>query len=71
MRTSVPIAPNGGKDPEVIDAAACTFLHEGREADIRRSLHRGLLCGEKCAFTAGDPMSASQGIALNHNAKAP
>ncbi|MFT5871010.1 MAG: hypothetical protein ACI8TF_003142 [Paracoccaceae bacterium] len=35
MRTSVPIAPNGGKDPEVIDAAACTFLHEGRIADLR------------------------------------
>jgi hypothetical protein len=26
----VPFAANGGKDPEVIDAAACTFLHEGR-----------------------------------------
>jgi hypothetical protein len=23
------------KTPEVIDAAACTFLHEGREPDIR------------------------------------
>jgi hypothetical protein len=35
VRTSVPIAPNGGKDPEVIDAAACTFLHEGRRAAVR------------------------------------
>jgi hypothetical protein len=35
VRTLVPIAANGGKDPEVIDAAACTFLHEGREPDIR------------------------------------
>jgi hypothetical protein len=30
-----PIAVNSGKDPEVIDAAACTFLHEGRIADFR------------------------------------
>jgi hypothetical protein len=35
VQTLVPIAANGGKDPEVIDAAACTFLHEGREAVIR------------------------------------
>jgi hypothetical protein len=25
----------GGFEPEVIDAAACTFLHEWREADFR------------------------------------
>jgi hypothetical protein len=31
----VPIAANGGEDPEVIDAAACTFLHEGRKQDLR------------------------------------
>jgi hypothetical protein len=35
VQTLVPIEANGGKDPEVIDAAACTFLHEGREPDIR------------------------------------
>jgi hypothetical protein len=35
VRALVPIAANGGKDPEVIDAAAYTFLHEGRSADFR------------------------------------
>jgi hypothetical protein len=28
------IAANGCKDPEVIDAAPCTFLHEGRIACV-------------------------------------
>ena len=46
MQTLVPIAANGGKDPEVIDAAACTFLHEGRIADLRCTEHIALLlCG--------------------------
>jgi hypothetical protein len=27
VQALVPIAANDGKDPEVIDAAACTFLH--------------------------------------------
>ena len=35
VQTLVPIAANGGKDPEVIDAAACTFLNEGRKKDVR------------------------------------
>jgi hypothetical protein len=35
VQTFVPIAVNSGKDPEVIDAAACTFLHEGRIVDLR------------------------------------
>jgi hypothetical protein len=35
IQTLVPIAANGGKDLEVIDAAACTFLHEGRIVDFR------------------------------------
>ena len=35
MQTLVPIAANGGKDPELIDAAACTFLHEWRKPDFR------------------------------------
>jgi hypothetical protein len=30
----------------VTDAASCTFLHEGREADLRCGLRRGLLCGQ-------------------------
>ena len=29
------VAANGGLEPEVTDAAACTFLHEGRIAAIR------------------------------------
>jgi hypothetical protein len=40
-------AANGGFEPEVIDAAACTFLHEGRIADLRCALHKGLLCGQR------------------------
>jgi hypothetical protein len=35
VQTLVQIEANRGKDPEVIDAAACTFLHEGREAELR------------------------------------
>jgi hypothetical protein len=44
VRTLVPIVVNRSKDPKVIDAAACTFLHEGRKPDLRCALHRGLLC---------------------------
>jgi hypothetical protein len=36
VQTLVQSAANGGFEPEVIDAAACTFLHEWREAEVRR-----------------------------------
>jgi hypothetical protein len=36
VQALVPIAANGGKDPKVIDAAACKFLQEGRKPDFRR-----------------------------------
>jgi len=58
VQTLVPIAANGGKDPEVIDAAACTFLHEGREPDFRCALHRWLLSGTNRHFAAPTPTSA-------------
>ena len=35
VQTLVRSAANGGFEPEVIDAAACTFLHEGRRDDLR------------------------------------
>lgn len=35
VRTLVPIAVNCSKNPGVTNAAPCTFLHEGREADFR------------------------------------
>jgi len=34
-RALVPIAANCSKNPEVTNAAAGTFLHEGREAAVR------------------------------------
>ena len=53
MQTLVPIAANGGKDPEVIDAAACTFLHEGRTADFRcKCVSAGAVMQEQ-SFIAG------------------
>ena len=58
VQTLVPIAANGGKDPEVINAAACTFLHEGRKPDIRCALHIGLLCGTLLPFAGNIPMAA-------------
>ena len=35
VRTLVPIALNCSKNPGVTNAAPCTFLHEGRRADLR------------------------------------
>jgi hypothetical protein len=35
VQTLVPIAANCSKNPEVTNAAAGTFLHEGREAAVR------------------------------------
>ena len=35
VQTLVQSAANEGFEPEVIDAAACTFLQEGRIADLR------------------------------------
>ena len=66
VQTLVPIAANSGKDPEVIDAAACTFLHEGREADLR--------CGREVltpttAKLALVPTGHHCAVALQHKAK--
>jgi hypothetical protein len=38
VQTLVQSAANGGFEPEVIDAAACTFLQEGREAAVHRAV---------------------------------
>ena len=45
-RAVVPIAANCSKNPEVTNAAAGTFLHEGREAAVRCGLHGGPHCGQ-------------------------
>jgi hypothetical protein len=57
VRTSVPIPVNASKRSKLTDAAAGTFLHEGRKPDFRCALHRGLLSGTKLAFAALAPMS--------------
>ena len=45
-RALVPIAANCSKNPEVTNAAAGTFLQEGREAAVRCGLHGGPHCGQ-------------------------
>ena len=57
-RTLVPIAANCSKKPEVTNAAAGTFLQEGRKAVVRCGLDRGPLCGTIGTFAAILPMSA-------------
>ena len=58
VRTLVPIAANCSKNPEVTNAAAGTFLHEGREAAVRCGLHGGPHCGTLQTFAAAAPKSA-------------
>jgi hypothetical protein len=38
----------------VTDAAPCTFLHEGRRADLRCGLRRGLLCELDLSYTGAN-----------------
>jgi len=45
-RALVPIAANCSKNPEVTNAAAGTFLHEGRFAVVRCAIHQGHQCGQ-------------------------
>ena len=52
VQSSVPIPANGGSDPEVIGAVACTFLHEGRKPVTSCNLHGGQMCGTKGEFAA-------------------
>jgi hypothetical protein len=42
----VPIPVNASKRSKLTDAAAGTFLHEGRKPDLRCGLHRLPLCGQ-------------------------
>ena len=53
-RTLVHLAANGSNEPKVPDAAACTFLHEGRFAVVRCAIHQGHQCGtnRSCANAA-------------------
>ena len=57
-RALVPIAANCSKNPEVTNAAAGTFLQEGREAAVRCGLHGGPHCGTKHPFAAPAPTTA-------------
>jgi hypothetical protein len=41
---------NGDLGPTVKDAAPCTILHEGREADIRCVSHECLRCADSVIF---------------------
>jgi hypothetical protein len=65
VRTLRSIAVNGGKDPEVIDAAACTFLHEGREAVVRCAGDERQLCDE-IAFSRVSNLSFVMKSFLHH-----
>jgi hypothetical protein len=47
VQTLVPIAANARK-PKMTNAAAGTFLHEGRFAVVRCGLHGGPHCGQNC-----------------------
>ena len=60
-RAVVPITANCSKKPEVTNAAAGTFLHEGRFAVVRCAIHQGHQCGTKLPFAAVAPMSAFEG----------
>ena len=53
-RAVVPITANCSKKPEVTNAAAGTFLHEGRFAVVRCAIHQGHQCGtnRSCANAA-------------------
>jgi len=46
--------------PTVTDAAPCTFLHEGREAVIRCTMHKGPHGGTDTPFTPTPPMAANR-----------
>ena len=53
VQTLVPIAANCSKSPEVTNAAAGTFLHEGREAAVRCGLQTGAKPIQETGFRGG------------------
>jgi hypothetical protein len=53
-RALVPIAANCSKNPEVTNAAAGTFLHEGRKPDFRCGRRSHVWKILKLTFTLGE-----------------